>query len=244
MSKRLSDYVSGGDARRVCHGRWRGAAAIRRDHGRSGGDGQQLPGLHGGYDRSSCSGHIRSRSASTRASPASWPTTSPASQKGILTALAMLNNQVAGHPLEYVKADNGSDPVRGGGQGPATRGERQDQLPGRTDLLARRSGRDRLPRQIQRDPAVFHRRPAERQPRRRPTNWRSCQRLVRFPGLLLRQVLSPSSSATRRPTASTTTTPPLISCRTASRRRSSTRAGHDHQRATTCRWTPSTSAPI
>jgi branched-chain amino acid transport system substrate-binding protein len=32
-------------------------------------------------------------------------------QKGIMTALAMLNNQAAGHPLEYVKADNGSDPV-------------------------------------------------------------------------------------------------------------------------------------
>jgi len=32
-------------------------------------------------------------------------------EKGILTALAMLNNQAAGHPLEYVKEDNGSDPV-------------------------------------------------------------------------------------------------------------------------------------
>jgi ABC-type branched-subunit amino acid transport system substrate-binding protein len=32
-------------------------------------------------------------------------------EKGILTALAMLNNQAAGRPLEYVKVDNGSDPV-------------------------------------------------------------------------------------------------------------------------------------
>jgi ABC-type branched-subunit amino acid transport system substrate-binding protein len=32
-------------------------------------------------------------------------------EKGILTAFEMLNNQVAGRPLEYVKADNGSDPV-------------------------------------------------------------------------------------------------------------------------------------
>ena len=32
-------------------------------------------------------------------------------EQGILTALAMLNNQVAGRPLEYVRVDNGSDPV-------------------------------------------------------------------------------------------------------------------------------------
>ena len=32
-------------------------------------------------------------------------------EKGILTALDMLGNQAAGHPLEYVKVDNGSDPV-------------------------------------------------------------------------------------------------------------------------------------
>ena len=33
------------------------------------------------------------------------------SERGILTALAMLDNQMAGHPVEYLKADNGSDPV-------------------------------------------------------------------------------------------------------------------------------------
>lgn len=32
-------------------------------------------------------------------------------EKGILTALDMLSNQAAGHKLEYVKVDNGSDPV-------------------------------------------------------------------------------------------------------------------------------------
>jgi branched-chain amino acid transport system substrate-binding protein len=32
-------------------------------------------------------------------------------EKGILTALAMLDNQVLGRPLQYIKADNGSDPV-------------------------------------------------------------------------------------------------------------------------------------
>ena len=32
-------------------------------------------------------------------------------QKGILTAFAMLNNQIAGRPIQYIKADNGSDPV-------------------------------------------------------------------------------------------------------------------------------------
>jgi branched-chain amino acid transport system substrate-binding protein len=33
------------------------------------------------------------------------------SERGILTALAMLDNQMAGHPVEYLKTDNGSDPV-------------------------------------------------------------------------------------------------------------------------------------
>lgn len=32
-------------------------------------------------------------------------------EKGILVALAMLDNQIAGRPVEYLKADNGSDPV-------------------------------------------------------------------------------------------------------------------------------------
>lgn len=32
-------------------------------------------------------------------------------EKGILTALAMVDNQVLGRPIEYIKVDNGSDPV-------------------------------------------------------------------------------------------------------------------------------------
>ena len=32
-------------------------------------------------------------------------------EKGILTALSMVDNQVVGRPIEYIKADNGSDPV-------------------------------------------------------------------------------------------------------------------------------------
>lgn len=32
-------------------------------------------------------------------------------EKGILTGIAMLDNQIGGRPIEYLKADNGSDPV-------------------------------------------------------------------------------------------------------------------------------------
>ena len=109
-------------------------------------------------------------------------------EKGILTKLDMIQNQWEGRPVEYKKADNASDPVvavdkarqlvesdgiqfmAGPIFSPAAAAV--------TDYLAKR----------RRDPAVLHRRAAERQPQDRQRPRLHAQRPVRPRQGLLRQV--------------------------------------------------------
>ena len=53
----------------------------------------------------------RSSSGSPRGSPASWPTTPSSPRRASSPRSTCLGNQWEGRPLEYLKEDNGSDPV-------------------------------------------------------------------------------------------------------------------------------------
>ena len=108
--------------------------------------------------------------------------------KGVKTALAMLDNQYMGRPLEYFAEDNGSDPVVAVDKARKLVESDKINCHDRPDLLAVGEGRGRLPGRVVGHTADVHRRAADREPGDRQRVGLHPHRLLRFPRLLLRQV--------------------------------------------------------
>ena len=108
---------------------------------------------------------------------------------GIQMALEQVDDQVLGRPIEYIKADNASDPVSGRRQGAAAGGERQDRRHAR-----RRCSRHRTPqspttwRARRRHPVDLVHGPADRQHEDRQRAVVHPDRLLQHARVLPRQV--------------------------------------------------------
>ena len=109
-------------------------------------------------------------------------------EKGILTALDMLGNQWEGRPLEYLKEDNGSDPVVAVDKArKLVESDNINCMIGPIFSPSAKAVAD-YPGQVVRHPADLHRGTADREPGDRQRVGLHPHRLLRFPRLLLRQV--------------------------------------------------------
>ena len=140
-------------------------------------------------------------------------------EKGILTRLDMIQNQWEGRPVEYNKADNGSDPVQAVDKArQLVESDRSSSWPARSSRRPPPPSPTTWPR-----PAASRSAPSSVSPAttsRPPTTWPSCPTASTAPRATTSASTWARSSATRPSTASTTRTPPRVSCRPVSRRAS------------------------